>query len=117
MKWRLFYPGPLFSGHKKAPSWALMAGAVPAPAGPGRFDPLLDGVLEYLVLFRDVLAVVNFFEWYAAVVEDVALDGITAALIDGGTLAVGFIVEVEPGRFGQKKIPMGVHQMMTVVLV
>ena len=117
MKWRLFYPGPLFSGHKKAPSWALMAGAVPAPSGPGRFDRLLEGVVDYLELFWDVLSGVNYFKWYAAGVEYVALDGISSALIDCVTLAVGFIVEVEPGRFGQKKIPMGVHQMMTVVLV
>ena len=97
MERRLFSSGPLFSGHKKAPSWALTGGAVPAPAGPGRFDLLLDGILEYLVLLRDVPAVVDFFERCASVVEDVALGRVAAALIDGGALPVGFIVEIEPG--------------------
>ena len=96
MEWRLFSPGPLFSGHKKAPSWALTGGAVPAPAGPGSFDFLLDGILEYLVLLGDVPAVIDLFERCAAVIEDQTLRRLAAPLIDGAALSVGLIDAIEP---------------------
>ena len=117
MEWRLFSPGPLFSGHKKAPSWALTGGAVPAPAGSGSFDFLLDGILEYLVLLGDVPAVIDLFERCTAVIEDVTLGRVATALIDGGALSVGFIVEIEPGLPWQEKFSSCIHQMTAIVLV
>lgn len=94
MERRFLISGPLFSGHNKAPSRAFTGRTVPAPAREGGPDLLLDGVPEHLVLFRDMLAVVDHFERYAVVVENVALGRIAAALIDGGTLSVGFVAEV-----------------------
>lgn len=117
MERRFFSSGPLFSGHNKAPSRALMGRTVPAPARAGGLDLLLDGVLEHLVLFRDMLTVIDYLERGTAVVENVALERIAAALIDSGTFAIGFVAEVETGRLGQKKFPMGVHQIMAVVLI
>ena len=67
-----------------------MDGTVPAPVGTGTFKFPLNRILEYLVLPWDVLTVIDFPEW-GAIVEDVALGCIAAALIDSGTLTIGFI--------------------------
>lgn len=94
-----------------------MGRTVPAPARAGGLDLLLDGIPEHLVLLGNMLAVINHLERCVVIVEDVALGCIAAALVDGGTFAIGFVVEVEPGRFGQKKFPMDVYQIMAVVLI
>ncbi len=93
-----------------------MDGTVPAPVGAGAFKFPLNRILKYLVLTWDVLAVIDLSE-RRAIVEDVALGRIAAALVDGGTFTIGFIVEVESGGFGEKKIPVSVHQVVAVVLV
>lgn len=68
--------------------------------GAGHSDLLLDGVLEHLVLLRDVLAVIDLLKRVGPG-QHIPAGSEGAALIDGGGLAVGFKVKIIPCLFRQ----------------
>ena len=101
------------SGAKKAPSWALGAGGVPALHRTGHCNFLLDGILKHLILFRDVLPVIDFLEGIGPR-EHIALGREGAALVDGGVLPVGFIIEIIQSFLRELNGPQLVDQPASV---
>lgn len=85
------------AGTKKAPSWALLNGVSAVPLVVGLLEFCLQGVLEHLIFLRDVLSMIDLLEFAGPIVEDIALRGEVAALVDGGGLAVLGKIKVKAG--------------------